>query len=178
MFERGTDGPEVIVPGIDESLRAAAYAAGLARRQRSLLALVHVQPLSLSGTAGLNVPVAEAASQVAEEIIARIREAAERLGDDFTLRWEFRTFPGDPSSGLARVAGDLRAAAVVAGASEQAGRRIIGSLALRLVKAARWPVTVVPQARTRDRRSRDENATGRGQGQGAPGRSPADPAAR
>lgn len=146
-FERGTDGPEVIVAGIDgseSSWRAAAYAAGLARRQRSLLALVYVQPLSLSGTAGLSVPMAESTSRIAEEIIAQIRDAAERVGDDFTLRWEFHTFPGDPFSGLARAADDLRADAVVVGASEQAGHRIIGSLAVRLVKAARWPVTVVP----------------------------------
>ena len=34
--------------------------------------------------------------------------------------------------------------AVVVGASARAGHRLIGSLAVRLVKAARWPVTVVP----------------------------------
>ncbi|MGW2658903.1 universal stress protein, partial [Streptomyces sp. NPDC001478] len=42
QFERGTDGPKVIVAGIDgseSSMRAAAYAAGLARRQRAMLAL-------------------------------------------------------------------------------------------------------------------------------------------
>ncbi|MDI5963235.1 universal stress protein [Streptomyces sp. SL13] len=147
VFERGTDGPKVIVAGIDgseSSWRAAAYAAGLARRQRSLLALVYVQPLSLAGTAGLSVPMAEATSQIAEEIVDQIRLSTERLGDDFVLRWEFHTFPGDPFSGLARAADDLRADAVVVGASEQAGHRIVGSLAVRLVKAARWPVTVVP----------------------------------
>ena len=30
------------------------------------------------------------------------------------------------------------------GASAQAGHRLVGSLAVRLVKAGRWPVTVVP----------------------------------
>jgi nucleotide-binding universal stress UspA family protein len=34
--------------------------------------------------------------------------------------------------------------AVVVGASAHAGHRLVGSLAVRLVKAARWPVTVVP----------------------------------
>lgn len=147
VFELGTDGPKVIVAGIDgseSSWRAAAYAAGLARRQRSLLALVYVQPLALAGTAGLSVPMAEATAQIAEEIVDQIREATERLGDAFTLRWEFHTFPGEPFSGLARAADELRADAVVVGASEQAGHRIVGSLAVRLVKAARWPVTVVP----------------------------------
>lgn len=43
-----------------------------------------------------------------------------------------------------KAADELRADAVVVGASEQAGHRIIGSVAVRLVKAGRWPVTVVP----------------------------------
>ena len=33
---------------------------------------------------------------------------------------------------------------VVVGASAKAGHRWVGSLAVRLVKAGRWPVTVVP----------------------------------
>jgi hypothetical protein len=32
----------------------------------------------------------------------------------------------------------------VVGASMQAGHRFAGSIAIRLVKAGRWPVTVVP----------------------------------
>jgi nucleotide-binding universal stress UspA family protein len=43
------------------------------------------------------------------------------------------------SAGLA-----VPADAVVVGASAHAGHRLVGSLAVRLVKAARWPVTVVP----------------------------------
>ncbi len=147
VFERGTDGPKVIVAGVDgsdSSWRAVAYAAGMARRQRSLLALVYIQPLAMAGSAGLAVPMSEATSQIAEEIVAQVREATERRGETFQLRWEFHTLSGDPFSGLARAADDLRADAVVVGASEQAGHRIIGSLAIRLVKAARWPVTVVP----------------------------------
>jgi nucleotide-binding universal stress UspA family protein len=33
---------------------------------------------------------------------------------------------------------------VVVGSSEQAGHRLVGSVASRLVRAGRWPVTVVP----------------------------------
>lgn len=66
------------VDGSESSLRAAAYAAGLARRQHALPALVYVQPV------------------------------------------------------------------MPAGASEQAGHRFVGSVAIRLVKAGRRPVTVVP----------------------------------
>ncbi|OAH11058.1 universal stress protein [Streptomyces jeddahensis] len=146
QFERGTDGPKVIVVGVDgsdSSWRAAAYAAGLARRQRALLAIVYVQPVMATGAA-LGVPVAETTDAIAEELITEIRESAARMKDIFEVRWEFHTFRGDPYNGLVTAADELKADAVVVGASEQAGHRIIGSVAVRLVKAGRWPVTVVP----------------------------------
>ncbi|WP_128380706.1 universal stress protein [Streptomyces cavernae] len=145
-FERGTDGPKVIVVGVDgsdSSLRAAAYAAGLARRQHALLALVYVQPVMAAGAA-LGAPVAETTDAIAEDLIRQIREATEKDKDIFQVRWEFHTFRGDPYVGLVKAADELKADAVVVGASEQAGHRIVGSVAIRLVKAGRWPVTVVP----------------------------------
>ncbi|MET7985831.1 MULTISPECIES: universal stress protein [unclassified Streptomyces] len=145
-FERGTDGPKVIVVGVDgsdSSLRAAAYAGGLARRQRALLAVVYVQPVMAAGAA-LGVPVAGTTDEIAEDLIRYIRDAAERVKDIFDVRWEFHTFRGDPYNGLVTAADELKADAVVVGASEQAGHRIVGSVAIRLVKAGRWPVTVVP----------------------------------
>ena len=51
---------------------------------------------------------------------------------------------GDPYTELRRIADEIRADAVVVGASAKAGHRLIGSLAVRLVRAGRWPVTVVP----------------------------------
>ncbi|MFG2269453.1 universal stress protein [Streptomyces chartreusis] len=145
-FERGTDGPKVIVVGVDgsdSSLRAAAYAGGLARRQNALLAVVYVQPVMTAGAA-LGAPVAETTNEIAESLISYIREATERLKGIFDVRWEFHTFQGDPYNGLVKAADDLKADAVVVGASEQAGHRIVGSVAIRLVKTGRWPVTVVP----------------------------------
>jgi nucleotide-binding universal stress UspA family protein len=145
-FERGTDGPKVIVTGVDgseSSWRAAAYAAGLARRQKALLAIVYVQPVLATGAA-FGAPVAETTAEIAEQLIAEIRHAAKQIQDVFQLRWEFHTFRGDPFNGLAKAADELKADAVVVGASEQAGHRIIGSVAIRLVKVGRWPVTVVP----------------------------------
>ncbi|MGW0993325.1 universal stress protein [Streptomyces sp. NPDC002520] len=145
-FERGTDGPKVIVVGMDgseSSMRAAAYAGGLARRQNALLAVVYVQPVLAAGAA-LGAPVAETTDEIAEDLIAQIREATERVKGIFDVRWEFHTFRGDAYNGLVKAADELKADAVVVGASERAGHRIIGSVAVRLVKAGRWPVTVVP----------------------------------
>ena len=65
-------------------------------------------------------------------------EAAARLGVPITLVVE----AGDPYHELLRVAEEIRADAVVVGASAKPGTG--GSLAVRLVKAGRWPVTVVP----------------------------------
>ncbi|MEV0266124.1 universal stress protein [Streptomyces sp. NPDC050617] len=131
------------VDGSDSSWRAAAYASGLARRQNALLAIVYVQPVLASGAA-LGAAVVETTEEVAEELMAEIRASSERLRGIWDVRWEFHTFRGDPYTGLVQAADDLTADAVVVGASEQAGHRIIGSVAVRLVKAGRWPVTVVP----------------------------------
>lgn len=145
-FERGTDGPKVIVAGVDgsdSSLRAVAYAAGLARRQRALLAVVYVQPVLAAGIAA-GAPVADTTDEIAKGLVRDMREAAEQVKDIFDIRWEFHTFRGDAYSGLVTAADQLKADAVVVGASEQSGHRFIGSVAVRLVKAGRWPVTVVP----------------------------------
>ncbi|GCB42941.1 universal stress protein [Streptomyces sp. NL15-2K] len=146
QFELGTDGPKVIVVGMDgsdSSYRAAAYAAGLARRQNALLAAVYVQPVMSAGAA-VGAPVAETTDRIAEDLVAEIRTETDRVKGIFDFRWEFHTFRGDPYNGLVKAADQLKADAVVVGASEQAGHRIIGSVAVRLVKAGRWPVTVVP----------------------------------
>ncbi|WP_307624301.1 universal stress protein [Streptomyces sp. V3I7] len=129
--------------GSESSLRAAAYAGGLARRQGALLAVVYVQPVVAAG-AMLGAPVTDTTDEIAEDLIAQIREAAERVRGIFDVRWEFHTYRGDPYNGLVQAADELTADAVVVGASEKAGHRIVGSVAVRLVKAGRWPVTVVP----------------------------------
>ena len=146
VFERGTDGPRVILVGVDgspTSLRAAAYAAGLARRQRSRLVAVFVaEPASaMAGWVPSAGAVArDAAAQVDAELRAELTPAAERLGLDV----EYRSVHGDPVAELSRIADEVLADAVLVGASEQAGHRVIGSVAVRLVRVGRWPVTVVP----------------------------------
>jgi nucleotide-binding universal stress UspA family protein len=144
-FELGTDGPSLILVGVDgsrTSLRAAAYAAGLARRQHSRLLVVYVtRPSASIGVAPGVAPVLiEAAQQAATDIERQVLEGAARIGLDA----EFRSVRGDPWIELNRAATEAKADAVVVGASEHAGHRIIGSLAMRMVRAGKWPVTVVP----------------------------------
>jgi nucleotide-binding universal stress UspA family protein len=148
-FELGTDGPRVILVGIDgsvTSLRAGAYAAGLARRQGARLVAVYVEQratlYAAAGAAGAGAVAVQdqAIRETGEDLRREAQEGAERLGVPLT----FIIAHGDPYHELRRVADQVRADAVIVGASAQAGHRWIGSLAVRLVKAGRWPVTVVP----------------------------------
>jgi nucleotide-binding universal stress UspA family protein len=147
MFELGNDGPSVIVAGIDgsrSSLRAGAYAVGLARRQGALLVFVYAESYPLGMTVATAVlATTDAEQQIGGNLRREIEQMVER-DPDRAPRWEFRTVVGDPYSALVKTAEQLRADAVVIGVSEQAGHRFLGSVAVRLVKAGRWPVTVVP----------------------------------
>ena len=148
-FELGTDGPKVILVGVDNSvtsLRAAAYAAGLARRQRARLVCVYVEQLSaLYGAgAGAGVSAIAAQGQALEETAASLRRRTEEYAWSLGMPITFVVARGNPYHELRRVANEVRANAVIVGASTKAGHRWIGSLAVRLVKAGRWPVTVVP----------------------------------
>jgi nucleotide-binding universal stress UspA family protein len=127
------------------SLRAASYAAGLARRQGAGVTIVYVAPIASLGAAtpagaGLAAVEREAASEIAEDMRRRVEEASAELGISMT----FITVEGDAFTEIRRIADEIRADAVVVGASTKAGHRLIGSLAVRLVRAGRWPVTVVP----------------------------------
>jgi nucleotide-binding universal stress UspA family protein len=147
-FELGTDGPSVILVGVDESVTAARagwYAAGLARRQGARMVAVYVETSGayiLTASAGASVLAAEAEahSEIAQELSARASQTAAELGISVT----FITTRGDPFHEIDRIARETRADAIVVGASLKAGHRLLGSLAVRLVRAGKWPVTVVP----------------------------------
>ncbi len=147
-FELGTDGPTVILTGVDgsrTSWRAGAYAAGLARRSGARLVVAHVSghvPFAgLAGmAAGAAVTIADAERSLADELRTQAEQGAAHAG----VTMEFVVAAGDPFIELTRIAEQVRAELVVVGASESAGHRLVGSLASRLVRAARWPVTVVP----------------------------------
>jgi nucleotide-binding universal stress UspA family protein len=147
-FELGTDGPSAILVGVDESVtasRAAAYTFGLARRQGARVVALYVSPLAgmaLSTSAGPAVLMAEneVHDEIAKELCDRFTGAASELGISVTFMVEH----GDPYHEITRVAMETRADAIVVGASLKAGHRLMGSLAVRLVRAGKWPVTVVP----------------------------------
>ena len=148
-FELGTDGPSVILVGVDDSvtsLRAGAYAAGLARRQGARLVCVYVEQLSAmyGAGAGAGASVIAVQGEALEESAANLRRQAEEYATMLGVQITFITARGEPFTELRRVADEVRADAVIVGASTKAGHRFVGSLAVRLVKAGRWPVTVVP----------------------------------
>ena len=147
LFELGTDGPTSILVGIDgstTSVRAGWYAAGLARRQRARLTAVYVvRPatgLAAAGSAALEVARRQTDAQIADDMRRGAEEFFRELGVPIT----FIATWGNPFTELCRIAEEIRADAVVVGASAHATHRLVGSLAVRLVKAGRWPVTVVP----------------------------------
>jgi nucleotide-binding universal stress UspA family protein len=146
QFELGRDGPSTIVTGVDGSrtaLRAAAYAAGLARRQSSRLVVVFVA--TRPPMEGMSMgPAPLSVQELFGETIAELRAEIERRHRELGIPITFEVRLGDPFTELKQAAADARADVVVVGASESAGHRLIGSLAGRLVRAGRWPVTVVP----------------------------------
>jgi nucleotide-binding universal stress UspA family protein len=145
MFELGTDGPSRILVGFDgseTSIRAAAYAAGMARRQGAHLIALFVATTSpmaaqLAATAAAMIQTQD---EIGRQLRSTVMEGARHVGIDV----EFVMRRGNPYRELIAVANELRVDAVVVGASTQSGRRFVGSLAGRLVRDATWPITVVP----------------------------------
>jgi nucleotide-binding universal stress UspA family protein len=144
-FEFGTDGPALILVGVDgsrTSLRAAAYAGGLARRQGSRLLAVYVSriPASAGAAPGGTAVMSETFEQISNELEQLMLSRTAETG----VAAEFRSVRGDPLAELTKIAAQTRGDLVVVGASEHLGHRIVGSLASRLIRAGKWPVTVVP----------------------------------
>jgi nucleotide-binding universal stress UspA family protein len=144
-FELGTDGPKRILVAIDGSeagMRAGAYAAGLARRQRSQLIVVFVH--SSGGLAAMRPESAAGWLQTNADLAAQLRAAIDENAARLGLDVRFIERRGGVGTEIAKVADELRVDAVVVGASTQVGHRFIGALSVYLVKLGRWPVTVVP----------------------------------
>lgn len=136
MIVVGVDGSDTSLPGGGLRLRYGPAAARPARRR--------VRAAGAGGGRGARGAGAETTDEIAGDLVRQVREASEQVRRGFGFRWGFHTFRGDPYNGMVKAADDLTADAVVVGASEQAGHRFVGSVAVRLVKAGRRPVTVVP----------------------------------
>lgn len=135
----------VIVVGFDgspTSVHAGAWAAGLARQLRARLVVVHVQAVPLAAMLAPDQAwsLEETLAAVSDGLRRQVEAGAAYAG----LSVEFIAVRGDPYVQLCRIATELHADAVVVGASSHAGHRLMGSLAVRLVRSGRWPVTVVP----------------------------------
>lgn len=145
QFELGTDGPSLILAAVDgstTSLRAGAYAVGLARRQRSELVVITVT--TTPALAGMSADAVTVLAESARDLATDLHEQAKEYLRLLEMQARLILVHGDPYLEIVRAADDLRADAVVVGASMKAGHRLVGSLAGRLIKAGKWPVTVVP----------------------------------
>jgi nucleotide-binding universal stress UspA family protein len=152
-FELGTDGPGAIVVGIDDSptsLRALDYAAGLARRQGARLVAVHVRSLRTMHCAidpygyRASGDAAQASLDAQDALEAELRAEVDRLAQLWGVGIAFLVRHGDPLRELTAVAADQHADSLVVGAPTRPGSRVAGSVAARLARRRRWPVTVVP----------------------------------
>ena len=143
----GDEAPRVIVVGVDAdqlssdgshpSLDAVAYAVRLSRRLDARLVPVWVRaPITMSDTFVETVPtlIAERLERT-EKIQHTLETAVEGVPPGSLIVRE-----GDPFEELTAVAREMNADSIVVGASEHR----LGSLAVRLVRDAHWPVTVVP----------------------------------
>lgn len=147
-FELGTDGPRVIVVGVDgseTSLRAAAYAMGVARRDGAQLIAVKVESEVPAASAATFAPVAlpalyETQEQLQESLVDQLRADAHNWSTNFDLVVR----RGDPAEQLADIAEEARADMVVIGASTSLAHRLAGSLPRRLSRRRRWVLTIVP----------------------------------
>ncbi|HEY0717719.1 MAG TPA: universal stress protein [Streptosporangiaceae bacterium] len=148
--ELGTDGPGAIVVGVDgspPSLRALAYAAGLARRQCTQLVVVYVRPplrtpVALSGwvDAGIVAAEAEARKSMEDEVWTQITSdvAIWGCGARVVIR------SGSPLAELRAVAEQDGAEMIIVGASAGLRHRLFGSVGRRLLRSRPCPVTIVP----------------------------------
>ena len=150
-FGLAADRLPAIVVGFDgskTSMRASAYAVGLARRQRARLVAVYV-----GSVAPRCIAVAEPSVGPSivvehrhrfEQTAASLRKEAEELAHEQDISLTFVATRGDSFTEIHRIAEEVSADAIVVGASTKAVHRLAGSLAVRLVRAGKWPVTVIP----------------------------------
>lgn len=144
-IESGTVAPNSVLVAVDcsrTSLRAADYAAGLARRNGVTVVGVYVrhQNAFLLGAPSLAVYAQTAETDLAAEAEQYLADSAGRLG----TACAFTVLDGAPVTAIRTLARDLQVSALVVGASEHWAHRRFGSLAVRLARTAPCPVIIVP----------------------------------
>jgi nucleotide-binding universal stress UspA family protein len=147
-FALGTDGPRSIVVGVDgspTSLRAGAYAAGLARRQGSRLTVVFARSLAPTAPTAYDSTGAALSAHtgkldlVESELVSQIEKSAWAVNAHLEVRI------GPPVKVIIQLAEEVRAEAIVVGCPRRVGfLRPGGPLPTQLMRARRWPVIVVP----------------------------------
>jgi nucleotide-binding universal stress UspA family protein len=130
------------IDGSDTSMRAGAYAGGMALRLRARLVVLYVRSYAIAG--GAAVAAVPSMQQAQDEISAELRQLVENSSARLGVRAEYVERVGNPFAEIVKLADALPADAVIVGASTKAGHRFVGSLAVHLVRASRWPITVVP----------------------------------
>ena len=130
------------IDGSDTSLRAGAYAAGMALRLNARLVCLYVRTYRITAAAG--AAAVPALQKAQDDIANELSEMVESQGARLGVNAQFVQRAGNPFTEIVRLADELPADAVIVGASTKAGHRFVGSLAVHLVRASRWPITVVP----------------------------------
>jgi len=125
----------------EASRRALLYAAGLARRMRRQLLVVHVAP-ACAGDAVVTAYPAPGGAHMAP--LLWLVEEVSKLPDINDVSVFLAQLCGRRGRSLYRVAAWVRAEALVLGAPQHRRHRVFGSLPAWLVRRARCPVITVP----------------------------------
>ncbi len=110
MRDQYRDGPDVLlvaVDGLDTSLRAGAYAAGLARRQRARLVVLYVRPFS--AVAGIGAGAATSMQEAYDSVAAELRQTAGDQGARLGIDIVFVERDGNPFAEIVRLADEIQA---------------------------------------------------------------------
>jgi nucleotide-binding universal stress UspA family protein len=143
-FEIGKDGVGVIVVGYDgspPSVHAAAWAGGLARRERGHLVVVYVE--ALSSPAHWTALSSAAATEAGVAFVQELRDQAGPLLDERGVSWDMLHGQGEPALVLEAIAEQRRADCIVVGRSRRRGG-LLGTVPKSLLTHATRPVVVVP----------------------------------